>query len=104
MRLKGRHWVTFWLLLFLGVTGVVVARQTRALDTARRLRDLRSQRATLEARRADVERRIRTAHTRQVLGPRVQSLGLRFPGDSDFVTFAVPGESATTGGTPDGER
>jgi hypothetical protein len=104
MRLKGRHWVTFWLLLFLGVTGAVVARQTRALDTARRLRDLRSQRATLEARRADAERRIRTARTRQVLGPRVQSLGLRFPGDSDFVTFAVPGDSAATVAASAGDR
>jgi hypothetical protein len=98
MRLKGRHWVIFWLLLFLGVTSAVVARQTRALETARRLRALRSQRATLEARRADVERRIRTARTRQVLGPRVQALGLHFPGDSEFVTFAVPADSGAAAG------
>ncbi|HEU4698061.1 MAG TPA: hypothetical protein VFS40_02695 [Gemmatimonadales bacterium] len=94
MRLKGRHWVLFWLLLFLAVSGAVVTRQTRALETARRLRQVRAERGTLDARLADVERRIRTAKTRQVLGPRVQALGLRFPGDSDFVTFAVPTDSA----------
>lgn len=90
MRLKGRHWLMLWLVLFLCVAAAVVARQTAAFAAARRLRDLRAERTTLEARRADLERRIRTARTRQVLGPRAQALGLHFPGDSEFVTFAVP--------------
>jgi hypothetical protein len=88
MRLKGRHWVTLWLLLFLAVAGAVVARQTASFSLARRLRALRSQRTTLEAQQADVERRIRTDRSREVLGPRAQALGLHFPTDSEYTLFA----------------
>jgi cell division protein FtsL len=91
MRLKGRHWVVLWLLVFLGGALVVVARQTAAFRTARRLRDLRDERSSLEARRADLERRIRVASSRQVLVPIAKrALGLHEPADSEFVLFAVP--------------
>ena len=69
MRLKGRHWVMLWLLIFLVRALVVVARQTAAFRTARRLHDLREERSSLEARRADLERRIRVGVSRQVLVP-----------------------------------
>jgi hypothetical protein len=95
MRLKGRHWVVLWLLVFLGGALVVVARQTAAFRTARRLRDLRDERSSLEARRADLERRIRVASSRQVLVPIAKrALGLHEPADSEFVLFAVPGVPA----------
>ena len=46
---------------------------------------------TLEARRADLERQIRVASSRQVLVPIVErALGLHEPADSEFVLFAVP--------------
>jgi hypothetical protein len=91
MRLKGRHWVLLWLLIFLGGALVVVARQTDAFRTARRLRDLREERSNLEARRAEVERRIRVASSRQVLVPIAKrALGLHEPADSEFVLFALP--------------
>jgi hypothetical protein len=91
MRLKGRHWVLIWLLIFLGGALVVVARQTAAFRTARRLYDLREERSTLEARRADLERRIRVASSRQVLVPIAKrTLGLHEPADSEFVLFAIP--------------
>jgi hypothetical protein len=91
MRLKGRHWVLLWLLIFLGGALIVVARQTAAFRTARRLHDLREERSTLEARRGDLERRIRVASSRQVLVPAVKrSLGLHEPADSEFVLFVVP--------------
>jgi hypothetical protein len=91
MRLKGRHWVLLWLLVFLGGALVVVARQTAAFRTARRLHDLREERSSLEARRADLERRIRVASSRQVLVPLVERrLGLHEPADSEFVLYAVP--------------
>jgi cell division protein FtsB len=91
MRLKGRHWMILWLLIFLGGALAVVARQTAALRTARRLHDLREERGNLEARRADLERRIRLASSRQVLVPVAQrSLGLHEPADSEFVLFVVP--------------
>jgi hypothetical protein len=94
MRLKGRHWVFLWLLIFLGGALVIVARQTAAFRTARRLRELREERSSLEARRADLERRIRVASSRQVLVPIAErALELHEPADSEFVLFAVPATS-----------
>jgi hypothetical protein len=91
MRLKGRHWMILWLLIFLGGALAVVARQTAALRTARRLHDLREERGSLEARRAELERRIRIASSRQVLVPVAERfLGLHEPADSEFVLFVVP--------------
>jgi hypothetical protein len=92
MRLRGRHWVVLWLLIFLGGALAVVARQTAAFHTARRLHDLREERSTLEARRTDLERRIRVASSRQVLVPRAEgALGLHEPADSEFLLYALPG-------------
>jgi hypothetical protein len=91
MHLKGRHWLMLWLLVFLCVLVAITTRQTAGFRTARRLRDLRDERMTLEARRGDLERRIRLASTRQVLVPIVErALGLHEPVDSEFVLFAVP--------------
>ena len=41
-----------WLLLFLGVAAIVLARRTSALEIARRLNALREERTGLEAERA----------------------------------------------------
>jgi cell division protein FtsB len=91
IRLRGRHWVLLWLLVFLGGALVVVGRQTAAFRTARRLRDLREERSSLEARRAELERRIRVASSREVLVPTARrTLGLHEPADSEFILFAVP--------------
>ena len=96
LRLKGRHWVFLWLLVFLGGALVVVGRQTAAFRTARRLRELRDERSSLEARRADAERRIRNASSRQVLVPLARrSLGLHEPADSEFVLFPMPAPSGS---------
>lgn len=89
--LKGRHWVLLWLLIFLGGAVAVVTRQTEGLRTARRLHDLREERGGLEARRAELERRIRVASSRQVLVPMAKrTFGLHEPADSEFVLFPVP--------------
>ena len=91
LRLRGRHWVLLWLLVFLGGALIVVGRQTVAFRTARTLRELREVRGSLEARRAELERRIRVASSREVLVPVARrSLGLHEPADSEFVLFAVP--------------
>lgn len=91
MRPKGRHWVLLWLLIFLGGALVVVARQTAALQTARRLHYLREERSHLEARRAELERRIRVASSREVLVPIARrAFGLHEPADSEFILFPVP--------------
>lgn len=91
MRLKGRHWVFLWLLIFLAGALLIVARQTTALHMARRLYHLREERSSLEARRAELERRIRVASSRQVLVPRAErEFGLHEPADSEFVLFPMP--------------
>jgi hypothetical protein len=96
MSFKGRHWVMLWLVVFLAVAGVVVARQTAALATARAVAEAREAHAALEARRGDLEREIRVASSRSVLVPRVEAtLGLHLPSDSDFVLFqAAPAGAA----------
>jgi hypothetical protein len=101
MRFKGRHWMILWLLIFLGGALAVVARQTAGFRTARRLHDLREERSGLEARRAELERRIRIASSRQVLVPVVKgSLGLHEPADSEFVLFVVPAPATAGQGRP----
>jgi len=80
-----------WLLLFLCVLLAVTARQAEGFRVARRVRDLRDERAALEARRAELERRIRAGASRQVLVPKVErTLGLHEPADTEFVLFTVP--------------
>ena len=91
MTIKGRHWTAFWLLAFLGAAWIVIARQTRAIGTARALAEIREQRAALEGRRADLERRIRTAESRAVLVRRARDqLGMRLPADTEIILLAVP--------------
>jgi len=95
MRLKGRHWLTVWLVVFLFVLLAITTRQTSGFRTARNLRELREERSALEARRAELERRIRLASSRQVLVPLAEgTLGLHQPADSEFVLFVVPAGGA----------
>lgn len=92
MRAKGRHWMALWLVAFLATTWIVYARQTAAIRAAREVSELRARRATLEGRRADLARRIRTAEGRAVLVPRAETrLGLHLPSDSEIVLLPVPG-------------
>lgn len=89
MKPRGRHWVLFWLAVFLAVATAVVARQRAALDTAARVRRLRDTRAALEARRAELERVIRTRTTSAELLPKVQDLGLGLPADTALTILSV---------------
>jgi hypothetical protein len=85
------------LLVFLAVTTVVVARQSDAIRTAGRLESLRNERVVLEAKHADLVRRVRQASGRKVLMPRVEkALGLREPADSEWENFS-PGDTGTRG-------
>lgn len=90
MAVKGRHWFALWLLAGLTTLWAIVARYTDAHRLAGELRELRTARATLEGRRTELERRIRTASSRAVLVPRAQRLGLRAPADSEIVLLPVP--------------
>ena len=92
MAFRGRHWIAFWLVALLAALWLVIARQTAALNAARELNDLREERATLEGRRADLERRVRTAQSRAVLLPKAQKLGLRLPADTEIILIPTPAE------------
>jgi len=88
---KGRHWLMLWLAVFVCVLLAIATRQTAGFRTAQRVRELREERMALEARRADLERRIRAGSSRQVLIPIAERrLGLHQPSDSEFVLFTVP--------------
>ncbi|MEO8635483.1 MAG: hypothetical protein ABI587_09435 [Gemmatimonadales bacterium] len=81
-----------WLLVFLAVAVVIQGRQSWAIATSRRLGVLKEQRGALEAEKAALERQIRLASSRRVLGARAAQLGLHFPQDSEFVYFRLPAE------------
>ncbi|UCF41074.1 MAG: hypothetical protein JSW43_01680 [Gemmatimonadota bacterium] len=87
---RGRVWVTLWLVFVLAILAWVVARQTSAVVSAGELDELRNERSLLEARRAELLRRIREAESRAVLVPRAESLGLRMPADSEIVILSTP--------------
>lgn len=91
--LKGRHWLASWLVALLAALWLVIARQTASLNAARALTELRQDRAQLEGRRADLDRRIRTAKSRAVLLPRALRLGLRLPADTEIILLPVPDSS-----------
>ncbi|HEV8510580.1 MAG TPA: hypothetical protein VGQ48_09040 [Gemmatimonadales bacterium] len=90
MAFRGRHWIAFWLVALLAALWAVIARQTASLNAARALSDLREERASLEGRRAEVERRVRTAQSRAVLLPRAEQLGLRLPADTEIILLPAP--------------
>jgi hypothetical protein len=90
MRLKGRHRLMLWLVVFVCVLLAIAARQSAGFRTARRLGELREERSALEARRAELERQIRVASSRQVLVPLAERrLGLHQPSDSEFTLLPV---------------
>ena len=90
MRLKGRHWLMLWLVVFVCVLLAIAARQSSGFGAARRLGELREARMALEARRAELERQIRVASSRQVLVPLAErTLDLHQPSDSEFTLLPV---------------
>ena len=98
MRLKGRHWLMLWLVVFVGVLLAIATRQSAGFRTARRLGELREERTALDARRAELERQIRFASSRQVLVPLVERrLGLHEPSDSELTLLPL---SPPTGDGP----
>ena|SRR5687767_11636547 len=90
MRLKGRHWLMLWLVVFVCVLLAIATRQSAGFRAARRLGELREERMALEARRGELERQIRLGSSRQVLVPLAErALGLHQPSDSEFSLLPV---------------
>jgi hypothetical protein len=91
MAVRGRHRFFFWLLAVCAALWLVIWRQTDSFRTARALGEIRANRALLEGRRSELERRIRTASSRDVLIPLAASrFGLREARDSEIVRFPLP--------------
>ncbi len=91
MRLKGRHWLMVWLVVFVCVLLAIAARQSAGFATARHLGELREERLSLDARRAELARQVREASSRQVLVPLAErTLGLHLPTDDEFRLLPVP--------------
>jgi len=93
--------IAVWLVALLGALWAVIARQTSALNSARALADLRDERASLEGRRADLERRVRNAQSRAVLVPRARKMGLRLPADTEIILIPTPSEPRQPPPPPD---
>jgi hypothetical protein len=84
-----------WLAVFVCVLLAIATRQSSGFRTARRLGELREERMALEARRAELERQIRVASSRQVLVPLAErALGLHQPSDSEFTLLPVTPSSS----------
>ena len=95
MALRGRAWFVLGLAAVCVALWLVVWRQTDSLRTARALGEVRLERTTLEGRRSDYERRIRTATGRDQLIPRAAArLGLRQALDSEIFYIPVPSGTA----------
>jgi hypothetical protein len=73
--------------------GLVVWRQSRALEALAEVDEVRSRRAVLEAERTELERRIQTLESRGWVLPEAgRRLGLRTPQADEIVI--LPGESS----------
>ena len=91
MALRGRHWIAVWLLAFLAAAWIVIARQTSAIRMARSLAAVRDTATSLEGKRAELERRIRTAESRTVLVRRArEQLGMHLPADTEIILLPIP--------------
>jgi len=96
MRLRGRHWFFIWLVAACAALWLVIWRQTDGFRTARALGEVREQRAVLEGQRANLERRIRAAQSREQLIPRAARLGLRAARDSEIFRITAPAQAPAT--------
>jgi cell division protein FtsL len=87
---RGRSIVALVLAAFLVVSGSVVWRRSRGTAEARRLHDLVTRRAELDAERAQLESEIQRLLSRERLVPVAQRLGLVVPADSQLIYLPRP--------------
>ncbi len=92
MKLRGRHWLILWLIAFLGVATMVIARQTRAHLVAGQLREVRERRRVLEAEMAELTRAIQHESSREVIGRKATAMGMRVASGGEIVIFPIPAE------------
>lgn len=86
--------MVLWLIAFLAVTSIVIARQARAHVVAGELRDARERRRVLEAELAELTRSIQRASSRGVIGAKAAALGLRPATSGEITILPSPGVPA----------
>jgi len=88
VRLKGRHWIAFWLVALLAVFAEAHERwiERARLDPPERT----PFHADVVLFRRALRRRVRVAQSRAVLLPRAQRLGLRLPADTEIILIPSP--------------
>jgi cell division protein FtsL len=89
-QVRGRTAIAISLAAFLLVTTSVVWRRAQGSAAALRLHSLGSRIDELKAQRARLDGEVRRASSRQVLAPRAQALGMRFPSDSQVIDLPDP--------------
>lgn len=87
-RRRGRSVVALTLFGFVLVATCVIWRRTFSLSQSRQLHQLERQRSDLRAQRAQLQREIRDAASREYLAPLVERrLHLRMPSDSQVIVI-----------------
>lgn len=69
--------------------GLVVRRQSRALETLRQIESVRQERALLEAERAVIQGRIQRLESRARIVEAASKLGLRIPAGGEIVVLPL---------------
>jgi cell division protein FtsL len=90
-----------WLLLLLGSLAVVAWRQTEGVAREKVLREMRSERAVVDAERMEMQRRIQALSARsRVVRVARERLGMHLPGDREVVILPEPaiGDHGFAGG------
>jgi cell division protein FtsL len=94
-RRRGIGRLILWLLLLGGSLAIVTWRQTEGVERERALRDVRSERAIMEAERMELERRIQALTTRtRIVRVARDRLGMHLPDDGEIVLLPLVGDTA----------
>lgn len=94
-----------WLVVLLCSLAVVTWRQTQGVMRENALRDLRAERAIVDAERMELERRIQALTTRtRVLRVARERLGMSLPSDGEIILLPIAADSMSSFTTVQGER
>jgi cell division protein FtsL len=94
-RRRGVGRLLLWLLVLLAALSAVTWRQTEGVAREHALREVRSERAVVEAERMELERRIQSLTTRtRIVRVARDRLGMHLPSDGEIVLLPLVSDSA----------
>jgi cell division protein FtsL len=104
-RRRGVGRLLVWLLVLGSALAVVTWRQTEGHQRERALREVRSERAVVEAERMELERRVQALTTRaRVVRVARERLGMHLPTDGEIVLLPITGDSSAVFTVQQGAR